>query len=150
MFPRGKFLKGAAMSERIDQFADSLGERLTTIEKMIDEAKIGLKEAKDTDSDELHSHSQSVRHKFEAAKHVAKTAESTVTRWLKAKDTSGTSVVHGWKDESESRKLELQAVSAEDNAEAGIYLAEAAIVNAVVATYEAIDAQRAAETPEAT
>jgi hypothetical protein len=30
------------MSEQIDQFADSLGERLTTIEKVIDEAKIGL------------------------------------------------------------------------------------------------------------
>lgn len=138
------------MSERIDQFADSLGERLTTIEKMIDEAKIGLEEAKDTDSDKLHSNSPSVRHKFEAAKNVVKAAESSVTQWLKAKEALGTSVVHGWKDERESRKLEHQAASAEDDAEAGIYLAEAAIVNAVVATYEAIDARRAAEQPEAT
>jgi DNA-binding ferritin-like protein len=143
-------LEDAAMSERIDQFADSLGERLITIEKMIDEAKIGLKEAKATNSDEPHSNSQSVRHKFEAAKNVAKTAESSVTQWLKAKDALGTSVVHGWKDECESHKLEHQAASAEDDAEAGIYLAEAAIVNAVVATYVAIDARRAAEEPEAT
>lgn len=63
------------MSERIDQFANSLGQRLTTIEKMIDEAKIGFKEAKNAGSGQLHSNSQSVRHKFEAAKNVAKTAE---------------------------------------------------------------------------
>jgi hypothetical protein len=136
------------MSERIDQFADSLAQRLNTIEKMIDEAKIGLEEATGTDSNELPSNSQSVRHKFEAAKHVAKCAESNMTKWLKAKDASGTSVVQGWKDECESRKLEHQAASAEINAEAGIYLAEAAIVNAMIATYEAIDARRAAEHPE--
>ncbi|MBC8026107.1 MAG: hypothetical protein H7Y89_08960 [Steroidobacteraceae bacterium] len=111
---------------------------------MIDESKVGLEEAKDTDSSELHSDSQSVRHKFEAAKHVAETAESSVTKWLNAKKESHVSVVQGWNGECESRKLEHQATSAEDDAEAGIYLAEASIVRAVVATYEAIDARRAA------
>lgn len=137
------------MSERIDQIADSLGQRLTTIERMIDEAKIGLKEAKGADNNELHSESQSVRQRFELAKLVARSAESSMTRWLEAKEVSATSVVQGWKDECESRKFERQAASAEDNAEAGICLAEAAIVNAVIATFEAIDARRAAEHPDA-
>lgn len=133
------------MSERIDQFADALGQRLTTIETMIDEARIGLNEAKSTDRSELQANSRSVRHKFEAAKLLAKTTETRMTQWLKAKESSDNSVVRGWNDECESRKLEHRAATAQDTAEAGISLAEAAIVRAVVATYEAIDAQRAAE-----
>ena len=118
------------------------------MEKMIDEAKIGLEEAKGEDSDELRSNSQSVRHKFEQAKLIAWSAEFSMTKWIKAKEASGASVVHGWMDESDSLKRERHASSAEDDAEAVISLAEAAVVNAVVATYEAIDAQRAAEQPE--
>jgi hypothetical protein len=137
------------MSERIDQFADGLGDRLANIETMIDAAKIGLKEAKVTDRNDLDSSSHSVRRKFEAARHVAKTAEASVTEWVKAKEASHASVVQGSTDECESCQLERQAASAEDDAEAGISLAEAAIVNAVNATYEAIDAQRAAEQPKA-
>ena len=142
-------LKGAAMSERIDQFADGLGERLSKIETMIDAAKIGLREAKVRDWNDLDSTSHWVRHQFEAAKHVAKTAEASVTGWVKAKEASHASVVQGSGDESASSQLERQAASAEDDAEAGLSLAEVAIVNAVNASYEAIDAQRAAERPKA-
>jgi hypothetical protein len=137
------------VSERIDQFADELGERLSTIGTMIDAAKIGLKKAKVTDQDDLDSVSHSVRLKFEAAKHVAKSAEASVTEWVKAKEALHASVVQGSTDEYENCQLERQAASAQDDAEAGISMAEAAIVNAVNASYAAIDAQRAVERPKA-
>ena len=71
-----------------------------------------------------------------------------MTKWFAAKQVSDASVVQGLDDECESRQLARQAASAEDDAEAGVSLAEAAIVNAVNATYEAIDAQRAVEHPK--
>jgi len=137
------------MSERVDHFAESLRQRLTTIGQMIDEAKFGLTEAKASDGSELRPDAESVRQKFETAKHEVTATESRMTTWLKAREMSGTAVVEGWKDECETRKLEHHAASAEDNAEAGIYLAEAAFVKAVVASYEAIDARRAAEQGDA-
>ena len=136
------------MSERTDQFADGLERRLTTIEIIIEEAKVGLKEAKRTDREDHNSTSYSVRQKFEAAKQVAKITESSVTKWFAAKQVSDASVVQGLDDECENRQLARQAASAEDVAEAGVSLAGAAIVNAVNATYEAIDAQRAVEHPK--
>ena len=137
------------MSDRIDQFADGLGQRLATITSMIDAAKLGLKEAKGMTTDEFDFTSYPVRRKFEEAKYVAKAAEVTVAKWVKTKEASDASVIQRTKDECESRQLERQAASAEDDAEAGISLAEAAIVNAVNATYLAIDARRAAEQQKA-
>jgi hypothetical protein len=136
------------MSERVDQFAVELGERLSSIGTMIEAAKLGLEEARVTDRNDLDALRQSVRRKFEAARHVAKTAEASVTEWVRAKEVSDAAVVQRSMDDCESRQLERDAVSAEDDAEAGISLAEAAIVNAVNASYAAIDAQRAVEQPE--
>lgn len=63
---------------------------------------------------------------------------------MKAKEASGAAVIQGWKDRHEDRKMVHHAERAEDNAAASICLAESAIADAVLASYEALDARLAA------
>lgn len=132
------------MSDRIDHFSESLRQKLTAIESMLEEAKSDLTHAGTNSAKDVRSKLQSVRHRLTAAKSDVAGAESRMTTWLKAKESSGAAVIQGWKDKHETRKLEHHAESAEASAEAGIELAEVAIVNAVIAMYEAIDARQAA------
>ena len=133
------------MSDRNDLFAKSLRKKLTSIETMIQEVKSDLEDAKAHESHVILSKMKSVRQHFDAAKHDVKAAETDVASWLKAKEAAGASVIKGWKDAHESRKLEHHAVTAEGNAIAQTLLAEAAIVGAVIAAYEAIDARSSAD-----
>lgn len=138
------------MSVLANQFADSLRIKLVKMGGQIDGIKADVKLGKSEDH-------ASIENKLKMAKLGVKTmgkdlksAETKMQNWLKAKEKSGVSVIRGWVSLFDKNKLDRHAKTAEENAVAAISLAEGKIAEAVLATYEAIDARMTAdETPEA-
>ena len=132
------------MSEKIDKFTESLRVNLTKIETQLHGIKEDLSVERRKDSAAIQSKLVAARKNLEAAKADVKAAEGKAQIWIKAKQEAGTAVIQGWKDKLDHHQLDRYADRAEDNAASANSIAEAAVADAAVATYEAIWARHAA------
>jgi|GEM_PF-2675154 len=133
------------MNNTVDQLRETLQTKMTKmgcqLEDIKSDIKAGAKQDKSAIQEKLKAAKLSVR---SMAKDV-RVAETKAGNWIKAKEKSGASVIHGWKKSFEKSKLDQHANSAAANALAAVSLAEAKIANAALATYEAIDARMASD-----
>lgn len=132
------------MSDQVDEFAEALRLRLTRVEALLQGLKSELQESADAQGAALQSKLDAARANAQEAARDMRTAQSKAKNWVQAREAAGAAVIQGWKDGHEDRKLAQHAQRAEDNAVAGLYFAEAAIANAVLSSYEALDARLAA------
>jgi hypothetical protein len=133
------------MSTKTEKFRDSLNARLTKIQSQIDSVKSELKANYQDKQAALAKKLDAARAGVAAKKKEAKAAEAKAQDWIKAKAEAGADLIQTWKDKHEKSKLDRHANRAEQNAEAAIYYAEAALANAIEASYEAITARVAAD-----
>jgi hypothetical protein len=133
------------MSTKTDQFCDSLKVKLTKIQSQIDGVKSEVKTDYQHKQAALAEKLDAARASVAAKKQEAKAAEAKAQDWIKAKAEAGSDLIQTWRDKHEKGKLDRHANRAEQNAEAAIYYAEAALANAIEASYEAITARVAAD-----
>jgi acyl-CoA reductase-like NAD-dependent aldehyde dehydrogenase len=131
------------MSAKIDQFTESLRLKLTKWESQINGLKADIETVERDGEATIESMLKAARLSVESQGEAVKAAGAKAKNWLKAKEEASVAVVQGWKDKHEQHKLEHRAERAEDSAGAAIYLAEAAITEAIVAIYEAMEARLA-------
>ena len=129
------------MSAKIDQFRDSLNAKLTKIQSQIDGVKAEVKTDYQQKQPALAEKLGAARANVAAKKQEAKGAAAKAEDWVKAKAEAGADLIQTWKDKHEKNKLDRYADRAELNAEAAIYYAEAALADAIEASYEAIAAR---------
>jgi hypothetical protein len=129
----------------VDRFSESLQATLTKMDQQLDSVKSDLVAMRQHDKAAIQARLQAVRLSIEDGKLQAQAAEGKLKGWLRAKEEAGVAVIQGWKDKREQSKLEHHAERAEGNAEGAICLAEAAMTNAILATYEALDARMSAD-----
>ena len=137
-------IQGNGMSEKIDQFTESLRVNLTNIERQLHGLKDDLSAERHKDVASIEAKLDTARKSLDAAKAGVKGAESKAQTWIKAKQEAGAAVIQGWKDKFDRSQMDRYADRAEDNAAAANSMAEAAVAEAAVATYEAIGARNAA------
>ena len=133
------------MSTKTEQFRDSLNAKLTKIQSQIDGVKSEVKADYQHKQAALTEKLNAARASVAAKKQEAKAAEAKAQDWIKAKAEAGADLIQTWKDKHEKSKLDRHADRAEQNAEAAICYAEAALAGAIEASYEAITARVAAD-----
>ena len=132
------------MSEKIDKFTETLRVNLTNIERQLHGVKEDLDAERHKDAAAIESKLESARKSLETAKAGVTGAENKVQLWIQAKRDAGTAVLQGWKEKLDQSQMNRYADRAEDNAAAAHSIAQAAVADAAVATYEAIGARNAA------
>lgn len=137
--------KAQNMNTTVDQLRESLRTKMTKIEGQLGEIKSEIKMSAKEDKAAIQSKLKAAKMGVQSMSKNMKAAETKAGRWIKAKEKSGSSVIQGWKNKFEKTKLDRHANSAADNALAAVSIAEAKIANAVLATYEAIDARMAVD-----
>lgn len=132
------------METKVDQFTESLKNKLAKIEGQLETIKSDIQTGESNDKAAIKAKLKAAKINVKSMTKSVKAAEVKTKNWLKAKEKSGESVIRGWKSKYEKAKLDHHAESAEENAEAAISLAEVKIADAVFAAYEAIDARMSA------
>ncbi len=134
------------MSARIDEFCDSMLTALDGIEARAEGAKADIAAARQDGVDgfarKLHAAEQAVadqRDRVDAA-------GTKVRNWVDGESGPGDAAMRGWRDNMERGRLLMHADLAEASAHSAMIIAEAAIADAALATYQAIAARQHAAT----
>lgn len=133
------------MSDRINQFTESLRLNLTALEDQLTAVKGDLAASRQEDAAIVRSKLEAARKSLEFRKAQATAAQDKAQAWLKAKEEVGAATLRGWKEKHEKNKLERHAERAEDNAVSAVFFAELAMADAVIAVFEAVEARLNAE-----
>jgi len=138
------------MSERIDQFCESLRVKLTHIDENLQglKAKIDT-EAKDADQ-VVRTHLASVKKRIEQGRAKATAAQNDMKKWLDERKATTDEKVAEWKAKLDQAKLRSRADSAKLYASAAALMASAAIDEAEQAALEAWLARKDAESAKQT
>ena len=138
------------MSTGVEQFSESLRNKLTQMETQLAGIKADFKAGQKEDLATTQTKLKAARANVQTFAKDVKSAEVKAQIWVAAKEKAGEAMIQGWKTKFDKAKLEHHAKSAEENAVATIALAEAKMGEAVLATYEAMDARWTADaTPAA-
>ena len=129
------------MNERIDQFTESMRQRISKMERQLETVKSDIHADMTNDKRDLQSKLKIAGLLVHKIRKDIKVADSGNPKVLKAHEKNGTAIAQGWKTEIKKAKLDSHASRAEDNAESAITIAEAKVAEAILATYEAIDAR---------
>lgn len=133
------------MSEKIDQFCESLREQLTELETKLGHTKADLKAFPQETQNLLQSKLQEAKDQLATNKEKAENAKTKVQQFLEAKKSEIQSQVEEWKTQREVEKLVSRAERAEEYAGNAIIFAAAVIQEAQVAVLEAVEARMIAE-----
>jgi chromosome segregation ATPase len=133
------------MSEKIDQFCEGLRNQLTKVETSLNKVGESIKAAPQQASDAVKSSLAAAKAKHEANMQSLHEAKAKMEERLHEKKEEVDSQIAEWKTNREIHKLEKRADNAEDYAMATIDFAGAAVVEADLATLEAIEARMDAE-----
>lgn len=128
------------MNDRTDQFTDTPRLRLSSMESQLEGVRSDINANMSNDKKDLESKLKAAGllvHKIKEERNVESNENPKV---LKVHEKLGTAVAQGWKTEVKKAKLDDHAARADNNAEAGISIAEAKVADAVLATYQAIEA----------
>ncbi len=133
------------MSDKIDQFCDSMRTNLNAIESQVERVKSEMATAQ-KDGMAIFDRKLADAHKaVEDQRNDAEAAGIKVRHWVNAKREAGEAVLESWKASFDKGKLEMHAERAEASARSSVIIAEAALADANLAAYEAIAARRHAD-----
>ncbi len=133
------------MSVKIDQFCDVMQTKLNAIEAQIERVKADVNSAGKEGLALFDSKLAEARAVVESQRNHVEAAGIKVRHWAVAKREAGEAVIAGWKGDIDRTKLEVHAERAEASARSSVVIAEAALADANLATYEAIAARRHAD-----
>ena len=133
------------MSQKIDQFCETLRQQLTKLESQVEQAQTNLKEAPKKTEQALKEQLAEAKAKIEAKKHEAEDAKTKIDEWIEAKKAETEASIEEWKTKKEQEKLVARANRAEEYAASAIVFAAAALEEAELATLEAVGARLVAE-----
>jgi len=129
------------MNDKVDQFTESLRQRISKKESQLEGVRFDIRADMANDKKDIQLKLKSAGLLVHKIQKDIKIEDGENPKVLKAHEKVGTAVAQGWKTEIKKTKLDNHAMRAEDNAEAAISIAEAKVAEAVLATYEAIDAR---------
>ncbi len=133
------------MSEKIDQFCESLRQQLTAIETKLNHTKADLETVPQETQHLIQSKLEEAKVQLAQNKRKAEDAKANVQQWLEAKKSELQSQVDEWKAQREVDKLVSRADRTEEYAASAIVFAAAALQEAQIAVLEAIEARVAAD-----
>ena len=133
------------MSEKIDQFCNSLREQLTKVESQLNQVGESIRAAPQEAEAAIHSKLKAAQAVHEGNKQKVTEAKTKIADYVEAKKKEVESEVQQWKTNREIKKLDHRADKAESYAVAAIDYAAAAVAEADLATLEAIVARVEAE-----
>jgi ElaB/YqjD/DUF883 family membrane-anchored ribosome-binding protein len=141
-------LKEVAMSAKVDQFCDTLRDRLNAIEGRLQSVMADVKALPDKAEKVLRDKLEEARTKLEVERERVEQTRANLKARVQQKLAETKEVIREWKAKGEKRKLQARADWAEAyaadaiyNAMASVDEAEEAILNALVARMDA-DAAR--------
>lgn len=133
------------MSEKIDQFCESLRQQLTAIETKLNHTKADLEKVPQETQHLLQSKLEVAKAQLAENQQKAEEAKTNMQQWLEAKKSELHSQIDEWKAQREVEKLVSRADRAENYAVSAIVFAAAAVQEAQIAVLEAIEARIAAD-----
>lgn len=133
------------MSQKIDQFCESLREQLTAIETKLSHTKADLETVPQEAQHLIQSKLEVAKARLAENQRQAEDAKANMQQWLEAKKSELQSQVEEWKAQREVEKLVSRADRAESYAASAIIFAAAAAEEAQIAVLEAIEARIAAD-----
>lgn len=130
------------MSPRIDQFCETMRFNLNGMEAQVEQARADIGKAQKDGAAAFDLKITEARNAVDAQRAQAEAAGMKVRHWIAARTEAGEAVIQGWKDRFDTANLELHADNAEAGARASVIIAQAALADATLATYEAIAARQ--------
>jgi hypothetical protein len=129
------------MSEKIDQFCNSLREQLTKVECQLNHIGESIKAAPQEAEAAIRSKIEVAQATHEGNKQKIAEVKTKIADYVEAKKNEVETDIQQWKINREIKKLDHRADKAESYAVAAIDYAAAAVVQADLATLEAIAAR---------
>lgn len=133
------------MSERVDRFCDNLRDRLNAVEEHLDHIKQRLDTSKNESRAAIEAKVGEVKAKLDAQRHKVEEAKADARERIEEKKAETASKIQEWKADRAQHKLEKRADRSEDYAAACILIAADTVVEAELATLEAVEARLLAE-----
>lgn len=133
------------MSERVDRFCDNLRGRLNAVEEHLDHIKQRLDTSKNESRAAIEAKVGEVKAKLDAQRHKVEEAKADARERIEEKKAETASKIQEWKADRAQHKLEKRADRSEDYAAACILIAADTVVEAELATLEAVEARLLAE-----
>ncbi len=133
------------MSEKINQFCESLKEQLTELESKFSNAKADIESFPQEAQNLVQSKLKEAKTQLASNKEKAESAKTKVQQFLETKKLELQSQIDEWKEQREVDKLVHRADKAEEYAAAVIIFAASALEESQVAVLEAIEARMEAE-----
>ncbi len=133
------------MSDKIDQFCESLRVKLNSVESYLAQVGENSKAAPQQASAALQSSIESVKTQHAKNMQNVADAKAKLEQRVKTKTEEVEASIEQWKKDREISKLDNRAVLAEEYAIAAIEIAASSVAEADLATLEAIAARMDAE-----
>jgi len=133
------------MNERIDQFCESLHDKLTGIDDNMEMLKAKINGNEHTAEKDVRTHLDRVRQRVEQNRAKVTTARAGIKKWLDDRKAVTNEKVAEWKTKHEQTKLQNRAQLAENYAEAAAVVASSALDDAEQAALEAWLARKDAD-----
>lgn len=130
------------MSTKIDQFCETMRVNLNGMEAQVEQAKTDIAKAQKDGADAFDRKLAEAKTAVEGQRNAVEAAGIKVRHWVAAKTEAGEAVIAAWKDTFDKSKLEMHADRAEASARSSVIIAQAALADAKLATYEAIAARQ--------
>ena len=138
------------MSTKIDQFCETMRVNLNSMEAQLEQAKADIGKAQQDGAKAFDRKLAEARTAVEGQRNDVEAAGLKVRHWVTAQTDAGEAMLRDWKDKLGEQwdrgKLEMHADRAEASARSSMILAQAAIADAKLATFEAIAARQHAGT----
>ncbi len=134
------------MSERIDQFCESLRTKLTSIDNNMQALKAKIDSKAQTAEQEVRTRLETVKKRIEQDRTKLQTAQTDIKKWVDGFKAASNEKIAEWKVKREKVKLQSRAENAERYAIAAAVIALAAVDEAEQAALEAWLARKDADT----
>jgi DNA-binding protein YbaB len=125
------------MSERIDQFYETLRLKLADVDKKLSALKAKTDAQGQNAEREMRTYLDALQKRIEQGQAKASAAQAEVAKWMEQRKAAGGAVIAEWKSKGELTKLRARADFAERYALAAIDVAVAAMDAAEEAALEA-------------
>jgi DNA primase large subunit len=138
------------MTERIDQFCETLRLKLTNIESSMELLKAKISSSAISAEHEVRKHLDLVKRRVDQERGKLESAHDDLRKWALERRAISDEVIAEWKGKLEKAKLQSRAIKADHYAVAAAALAVAAVDEAEQAALEAWLARKDAEPVQST
>jgi hypothetical protein len=137
------------MGHRIDQFCETLRQKLTMTDNSLDGLKVKIQGKATHVEQDVQSHLDRVHERIEQGRAKVSAAQADMKNWAEQRKAVTSDKIAEWKSKWETGKLQSRADNAERYAAAAIDVAVAAVDEAEQASLEAWLARQDADTAQA-